>query len=171
MNAFFLYIILLKATLTSFSGLTSLPIVRQDLVIERQILTDHQLNTAVAAGRISPGANGLYLVSVGYMIAGTAGAVAGWCAIVTPAFLIIGLLRLLGAAVNHPKMERVVKLVVLAAAGLILATSVSLARGAIHSWFTALIGASSLFLFIRFKFDPLYIMVAAAIAGLLFALI
>ena len=171
MNALLLYFLLLKATLTSFSGMTSLPIVRQELVVERKILTDRQLNTAVAAGRVSPGPNGLYLVSVGYMAAGAAGACAGWCALITPAFLIIGLLRMLGTAVNHPRMETVVRAVTLASAGLILATSISLARDAIQSWSTALIAIASFFLLIRFKLDPLWIMLGAGIAGLALALI
>lgn len=171
MNALLLYFLLLKATLTSFSGMTSLPIVRQELVVERKILTDRQLNTAVAAGRVSPGPNGLYLVSVGYMAAGISGACAGWCALITPAFLIIGLLRMLGTAVNHPRMETVVRAVTLASAGLILATSISLARDAITSWATALIAITSFFLLIRFKLDPLWIMLGAGITGLALALI
>ena len=171
MNALLLYFLLLKATLTSFSGMTSLPIVRQELVVERKILTDRQLNTAVAAGRVSPGPNGLYLVSVGYMAAGAAGACAGWCALITPAFLIIGLLRMLGTAVNHPRMETVVRAVTLASAGLILATSISLARDAITSWATALIAITSFFLLIRFKLDPLWIILGAGIVGLALALI
>ena len=49
MNVFLLYALLLKATVTSFSGLASLPMVRNDLVVERKILTDRELNTAVVA--------------------------------------------------------------------------------------------------------------------------
>ncbi len=165
MSAFVIYLLLLKATLTSFSGLTSLPVVRHDFVVQRHVLTDRQLNTAVAAGRISPGANGLYLVSVGYMAGGIGGACAGWCAIVTPAFLIIGLLQLIGAAAAHPKTERIVRAVTLAAAGLILATSISLARDALNSLFTIGIAVVSLFLLIRFKLDPLLIMLGAALLG------
>ena len=37
---FLLYLLLLKATATSFSGLTSLPVVRHDLVENRHVLTD-----------------------------------------------------------------------------------------------------------------------------------
>ena len=171
MNAFVIYLLLLKATLTSFSGLTSLPVVRHEFVVQRHVLTDRQLNTAVAAGRISPGANGLYLVCVGYMAGGIEGACAGWCAIVTPAFLIIGLLRLLGAAADHPRMERIVRAVTLAAAGLILATSISLASDALNSVFTISIAAVSVFLLIRFKLDPLLIMLGAAILALVHALV
>ena len=84
MNIFVLYLLLLKATVTSFSGLGSLPVIRQDLVVTRRALTDSQLNAAVAVGRTTPGPAGLYVVSVGYFAAGVPGAIAGWLAMVTP---------------------------------------------------------------------------------------
>ena len=87
MNLFLLYLLLFKAVITSFSGMASLPIVRQDFVVTRHILTDRQLNTAIVAGRTGPGPNGLYLVSVGYFAAGLPGAFAGLIALITPAFL------------------------------------------------------------------------------------
>jgi len=46
MNPFLLYLLLLKATATTFTGMASLPIIRNELVVERQVLTDEQLNTA-----------------------------------------------------------------------------------------------------------------------------
>ena len=36
MNVVLLYLLLLKAMLTSFSGMASLPMVRNDFVVERQ---------------------------------------------------------------------------------------------------------------------------------------
>ena len=69
-NFFVLYLLLLKAVLTSFSGMASLPMVRHDLVVQRHAMTDRQLNAAVVAGRTGPGPNGLYLVAVGYYAGG-----------------------------------------------------------------------------------------------------
>ena len=70
MNFFLLYWLLFKASFTSFSGLGSLPMVRHDFVVARHLLTDHELNTAVVAGRTGPGPYGLYLVCVGYLVGG-----------------------------------------------------------------------------------------------------
>ena len=81
MNLLLLYLLLSKAVVTSFSGMASLPVVRNDFVVTRHILTDRQLNTAIVAGRTGPGPNGLYLVSVGYFAAvrrGPLGGRAGW---------------------------------------------------------------------------------------------
>ena len=74
MNVITLYLILLKATITTFAGLASLPVLREDLVIKRHVLSDEQLNTAVVVTRTAPGPVGVYVVSVGYFVAGTKGA-------------------------------------------------------------------------------------------------
>jgi chromate transport protein ChrA len=44
MNAFVLFLVLLKATVTTFNGLASLPILRDELVLKRHVLMDQQLN-------------------------------------------------------------------------------------------------------------------------------
>ena len=96
MNPVALYFVLLKATITSFAGLASLPVIRHDLVVQRQVLTAEQLDTAVVVSRTSPGPVGVYVVSVGYSVAGTPGAIAGWLAMCTPALLMIPLIGSLG---------------------------------------------------------------------------
>src|SRR6185503_1782567 len=40
MNFLVFYLLFLKASVSSFSGLASLPILREDLVVKRQVLTD-----------------------------------------------------------------------------------------------------------------------------------
>lgn len=171
MNAFLLYLLLAKATMTSFSGLTSLPIIHDDLVLRHHVITDRQLNTAVAAGRISPGPNGLYVVSIGYMAGGIAGAVAGYFALITPAFLILGFLYLLRGATKHPAMEGVVRTVTLSAAGLTLSTSVSLAQDALKGWLTVGIAVTCFLILVRYKVDVFWLMLGAAALGLAAALL
>ena len=94
MSAILLYFLLAKATITSFSGSASLPVLREDLVVHRHVLTDAQVDTAVVVSRTTPGPIGVYVVSVGYYADGIPGAVAGWLAMITPALLIIPLVHL-----------------------------------------------------------------------------
>lgn len=95
MNLIILYLLLLKAAVTSFGGFSSLPIIRQDLVVSRQVINDRQLNAAVAVGLVTPGPTGLYIVSVGYFAAGVPGAIAGLLVLITPSLSVILLLRYL----------------------------------------------------------------------------
>ena len=166
MNFFLLYALLLKATLTSFSGLASLPMVRNDLVVERKVLTDRQLNTAVVAGRTSPGPNGLYLVSVGYYAGGYAGAAAGLLALMTPAFLIVPMMRWVGTRAESPRVKSAIRAVILASAGLLLSASVPLARDAITGWLTFGIVLASFAVLALTKVDTFWVVVGGAVVGL-----
>jgi chromate transporter len=166
-NVFVLYLLLLKATLTSFSGLASLPMIRSDFVVHYHLLTDRQLNTAVAAGRLGPGPLGIYVVSVGYMAAGLPGALAGWLAMITPAFLIIPMLRFLGKRADHRRMKSITRTVLLAGAGLMAGAAAPLARDAITGPLTLAILVVSFVLIAVTRVDTLWIMLGAAVAGLL----
>jgi chromate transporter len=171
MNVLLLYMLLTKATLTSFSGLTSLPIVRHDLVEHYQVLTDRQLNAAVAAGRAAPGPNGLYIVSVGYFIDGVPGACAGLLATVTPAFLIIPMLQYLGRRADKPRVKSAIRAVTLAAAGLVVTTTVPLARDALTGPLPIAIAAASFFFLVFTKRATIWAIAAAALTGLIGALV
>ncbi len=136
MKLLLLYALLLKATVTTFSGLASLPVLRSDLVLHYGMITDRQLSTAVVVTRTTPGPVGVYVVSVGYFADGVPGAVAGWLAMVTPALLIIPLLRFASTKAEHPRVKSMIQAVVLASAGLLWASAVPLTREIAHDPFT-----------------------------------
>jgi len=167
MNIVLLYLLLLKATLTSFSGLASLPVVRHDFVERYRVLTDRQLTTAVAAGRLGPGPMGLYVVSVGYFVAGIPGACAGWLAMITPAFLVIPMIRFIGKRAEHRRAKSVTRAVLVAGGGLLLSASVPLAQDAIHGPLSIGIVALSFALIAFTRIDTFWVMMGAALIGLL----
>jgi chromate transporter len=166
MNVVLLYLLLLKATVTSFSGLASLPMVRNDFVVERHVLTDRQLNTAVVAGRTGPGPNGLYLVSVGYFVDGSSGAVAGLMALMTPAFLILPLMYWVGARAGTPRVRGAIRAVILASAGLLLSASIPLAREAVMGPLTLGIVVVTFAVLSFTKIDSAWLMLGGAALGL-----
>jgi len=167
MNALVIYLLLLKATATSFSGLASLPMIRDDFVVKRNMLTDQQLTTAVVSGRVGPGPNGIYVVSVGYFAGGMPGAVAGLLAVITPAFLILPLMYWIGAKAGAPRVRSAIRGVMLAAAGLLLAASLPIARDALTGTVPAVIVAASFVLLSFTRVDSAWVMVAAAAVGLI----
>lgn len=161
-----LYLLLLKATATTFAGLASLPVVRDELVVRRHMLTDHQLNAAVVITRSTPGPVGLYVVSVGYFAGGLLGAIAGWLAMITPAVAIIALLRYIGPRAQHPRVKGMLQAVVLASAGLLLVSVLPLARDAITSPLTAGIAGIGLLALLSKKADTLWIIGGGAAISL-----
>jgi len=166
-NIFLIYLLLVKATLTSFSVMASLPVVRADFVVHHHLLTDRQLNTAVAAGRLGPGPNGLYVVSVGYYAGGVPGAVAGWLAMITPAFLIIPMLRFIGKRAENPRFKSAIQTTVLAGVGLLLSAAVPLARDAVTGVVSVVILIASFAAIAFTRIDSIWVMLAAGAAGLL----
>jgi chromate transporter len=167
MSPLVLYLLLLKATLTSFSGLSSLPAVRNDLVVERPALTDRQLNTAVAIARVSPGAFGLYLVPVGYYAAGWPGAVAGFAAMITPAFLIVALLSFFARRSPGPRMLAAIAAVRHASAGLVLASAIPIARDALTSQWQAGLAVGVAIILVLTDYDTIWAVVVGAACGVL----
>ena len=167
MKLILLYLLLLKATATSFSGLSSLPVLREDLVVRHGLLTDRQLNVAVSAGRSGPGPNGLYVVSAGYLVAGVAGACVGWLAMVTPAFLVIPLVYFVGARADRPRLRSAIRASTAASAGLLVAATLPLAREALSDGLLVMIAAVSFVLFSFTRIDSAWVILASALTGLL----
>ena len=167
MNALLVYFLLLKASLTSFSGLSSLPAVRDDLVVRHAAITDRQLNTAVAIARGSPGPCGVYLVPGGYYAGGWPGAVAGFAAMITPAFAIVLLLRFAASHTMNPRALAAISAVTYASAGLVVASAIPIARDALHlPWQFALAAAVAVVLSVK-DWDSLWAIAAGAACGLL----
>jgi len=140
--------------------------VRGDLVERYHVANDRNLSTAVAVGRTAPGPNGLYVVSLGYQVSGFPGALAGWLAMITPAFVIIPLLRLLGERATHPRVRSAIRAVTVAAAGLLVYTAVPLGRDALTSPFNWALAAVSFALLAFTRIDTFWVIIAAATAGL-----
>jgi chromate transporter len=167
MNPFLLYLLLLKATLTSFSGLSSLPVVRNDLVAKRAVITDRQLNTAVAIARVSPGPFGLYLVPIGYYAGGWPGAVAGFGAMLTPAFLILVFLRYFARRALDPRALAAIRAVTHASAGLVLAAILPLARDALTTPPQVILAVAVTGVLLGSDWDTAWTVLAGALCGLI----
>jgi chromate transporter len=126
MNVVLIYLLVLKATATSFAGMGGLPQIQQDFVETYKVIADEQLSQAVLIGRSTPGPLGAYVVSVGYLAGGWPGAVAAWLALVTPALFVIPLIATVRRWLHLPRVRAVVDAVVVASAVLLLASGARL---------------------------------------------
>lgn len=132
MSAAVIYLLLLKATVTSFAGMGSLPQIRQDFVETRRVISDQQLSQAVLVGRATIGPMGAYAVAVGYYAGGWPGAVAGWLAMITPALVAIPLMTLIQRWLHLPRIRAAVDGVVIASAVLLVGSGTTLAIDAVQ---------------------------------------
>jgi chromate transporter len=127
MSALAIYLLILKATVTSFAGMGSLPAMQRDFVVTHRAISDEQLSQAVLVGRSSPGPLGGYVVAVGYMAGGWPGAVAGWLALVTPALFMIPLLVTVRRWLHVPRVRAAVDAIVVSSAVLLMISGVRMA--------------------------------------------
>lgn len=165
-----LYFLFLRATATTFAGLASLPEIRSELVVQRHMLTDDQLNASVVITRSTPGPVGVYVVSVGYFAGGLVGASAGWLAMATPALAIILLLSYMGKRVDHPRVKGLLRTVVLASAALLVTATIPLAHDAIRGPLTVVVGVASLIVLLSKKVDTLWVIGGSAVVSLVASL-
>lgn len=98
-NPLLYFLLLFKASLFSTGGFSNLPSLHQDLVAQHWA-TDTQFGNAIVIGQISPGPNGLWVISLGYFSDGYLGAALALLAISLPPVLVLGV-SALHAQIEH----------------------------------------------------------------------
>ncbi|MDQ3439683.1 MAG: chromate transporter [Planctomycetota bacterium] len=165
MSPWILYLLLLRATALSFSGFASVPVLREDLVERRGMLSDGELNTALAVSQITPGPLGLYVVAVGYFVAGVPGAFVGMAALATPALLAIPLLKLVRRQ-NATLVQGASVGIVLASSVLMGSSAMGLAPGALESPFLVIAAGAAFVLLAMERLAPVVVVAGTAVLSL-----
>ena len=109
----------LKASLLSTGGLGNLPFLHQDL-IALGWATEADFLVAMAVGQVSPGPNGLWTISLGYLTYGWLGAGLSLIAITLPTLLALVVVALHRRVETHPLVQRFTLGVTLGVIGLTL---------------------------------------------------
>jgi chromate transporter len=170
-SLFVLYLVMLKATATTLNGPMSLPILRDELVVHRHVMTDRELTAAVTAAQGSPGPMGIYIVAVGYFVAGPAGAAAGWLAMLTPAFAAVPLARIGIRWLTNTYARRAMDAAVLASAGLIAVSAVPLAQASMRDNFHYGLAGAAFLAGVKTRVPTALIIGAAGVVGLISSLV
>ena len=87
-NPFIYFLLFLKASLFSTGGFSNLPSLHQDL-LGNGWAKEINFGQSIAIGQISPGPNGLWVISLGYLTYGYLGALFALIAITLPALLVL----------------------------------------------------------------------------------
>ena len=98
-NPFIYFLLFLKASLFSTGGFSNLPSLHQDL-LGNGWAKEVNFGQSIAIGQISPGPNGLWVISLGYLTYGYLGAGLALIAITLPALLV------LGVSAGYSRIER-----------------------------------------------------------------
>jgi chromate transporter len=151
------------------SGYVLLAFLRADLVDRWRWLTDQQLLDAVAIGQFTPGPVFTTATFVGYLIAGSPGAVLATIGIFLPAFVFV--------AASSPLIPRLRRSpwaggfldgVNAASLGLMAVVTWQLGRSALIDAFTLILAVLSALLVFRLKINSAWLVLAGGIAGFIY---
>ena len=140
----------------------------RSLVTNRHVLTTDDLNRAVAVARVTPGPMGIYVVAVGYAVAGWPGAAAGWLSLTLPALLAVPLLVVMRRHAQSPRAREAIEAVLLASAALVLSTAHVLIPTAVIDIPTALVAVCAFVLVLATGVSTVWVILGGAIVTLLF---
>jgi chromate transporter len=164
LGLFFLFV--LKAQAISNNGTAALPSLHFDL-LGQGWATDPQFAGALVVGSMTPGPNGLWVVSLGYIVAGPLGAVAALCASTLPPLLVLpidALYRRFGSLSGVEGFVRGIGLAVIGVSPLVLA---EVLRGNGFDGGTAVIASVSFVLVLSRRVPNALVVALGALAGVL----
>lgn len=118
-NPFLYFLLFLKASLFSTGGFSNLPSLHQDL-LGNGWAREADFGQSIAIGQISPGPNGLWVISLGYLTDGYLGALLALLAIILPALLVLLVAAGYARIERQPWVQGAMQGVSLAVVGILL---------------------------------------------------
>lgn len=128
-----LLLVLVESVIFSYSGWSSVAVIRAALVEKQGLLTDAQLMSFLAISQITPGPLGFYLLFVGYSVRGVLGLGMAGAALVLPSFLVVPVLKILDRGEQHAWLSGAATGVIVTSAALMLGTASDLAPRSVTS--------------------------------------
>lgn len=165
-NPLVYFLLFLKATLFSSGGFSNLPSLHQDL-IGNGWATDADFGQSVAIGQISPGPNGLWVISLGYLTYGYLGALLALVAITIPPLLVIPISTIYARIEHQRRVQGAMHGVSLAVVALSITVCWTILYQPGVDWRGLLIAAGAFGLAISRKVNFLVILALAGVVGYL----
>ena len=165
-NPFIYFLLFLKASLFSTGGFSNLPSLHQDLIANGWAV-EADFGQSIAIGQISPGPNGLWVISIGYLTYGFSGASLALVAIIIPALLVLAISAGYTRIEHRPSVQGAMRGVSLAVVGLLLYVVATILRQPGVDWKGLLIAAAAFGLAFSRKVNILVILSLAGLVGFL----
>jgi chromate transporter len=167
LGSIFLYFLKIGAVLFG-SGYVLLAVLRADLVVQRNWLTDGQLLDAIAVSQATPGPFFTVATFIGYILGGWRGALLGTIGMFLPAFIYVGMTaHILPKLRGSPFAGAFLDGVNAAAVALMAFVGFQFARATLTNIPSVVLAIISAFLLFRFKVNSAWLVLGGAIAGIL----
>jgi chromate transporter len=165
-NPLVYFLLFLKASLFSTGGFSNLPSLHQDLIANGWA-TEADFGQSIAIGQISPGPNGLWVISMGYLTYGFLGASLALIAITIPALLVLVVSAGYSRIEHRRRVRGAMYGVSLAVVGLLLTVVWTILRQPGVDWKGLLIALGAFGLAWSRKVNLLLILALAGLTGFL----
>jgi chromate transporter len=165
-NPLVYFLLFLKASLFSSGGFSNLPSLHQDLIANGWA-TEADFGQSIAIGQISPGPNGLWVISLGYFTYGLLGAFCALLAITIPALLVLAISAGYARIEGKTWVQGAMHGVSLAVIGLLLTVVWTILHQPGVDWRGLLIAAGAFGLALSRKVNILIILALAGLVGYL----
>lgn len=158
-----LFVVFLRSSALAVGGLASLPLLRAELV--PQYVNDAAIVQALAIGRLGPGPNGLFIVSLGYLVAGWTGALYALIAASIAPLAILPATALARRWILSRWFGGLVRGVALATGGLLLATGATIVTAGGTQWWQLVLVVATVATTLQGKLHPAAMILVGAVAG------
>jgi chromate transporter len=165
-NPLIYLLLFLKASLFSTGGFSNLPSLHQDLLANGWA-TESDFGKSIAIGQISPGPNGLWVISLGYLTYGYLGALLALIAITLPPCLVLVIAGIYHRLENQRWVTGLMRGISLAVVGVMLTVCYSILNRPGVDWKSLLIAAGAFGLAASKRINIILILGLAAIVGYL----
>lgn len=155
-----------KASLFSTGGFSNLPSLHQDLLANGWAV-EADFGQSIAIGQISPGPNGLWVISLGYLTYGYLGALLALIAITIPPCLVLVIAGIYKRLESQRWVTGLMRGISLAVVGVLLTVCYSILNRPGVDWKSLLIAAASFGLAASKRVNIIVILGLAAIVGYL----
>jgi len=147
-------------------GFAAIPFIKNEVVDLRHWLTAKEFIDGVALGQITPGPVAITATFVGYKVLGIFGAIIATLGIFLPSFFILLLLiKIYQKIKDKPLVQDFLAGVKPAIVGMILAATVFIGKNSILNYWAGILALLSFLLLVRFKLDPIWLILGGGILG------
>ena len=160
-----LFLSFFKIGMLAFGGgFNSIPLIQHEIITVHHWLTLSEFRDGIALGQITPGPVLITSAFIGYKVYGFIGAVTATIAIFTPSLILLFLLYNVHAKLTKlPAINVIMKGVLAGFIGLLISTTIHFGIESLFDWKTWLIFALSLIALLKFKTDPLWIIIGTVV--------
>jgi chromate transporter len=163
-NPVLYFLLFIKASLFSTGGFSNLPSLHQDL-LSNGWAVEADFGESIVIGQISPGPNGLWVISLGYLTYGYLGAVLALVAITLPPLLVLGVAAIYGRIAQQRWVEGLMRGISLAVVAISCSVCWTIIRQPGVDWMGWIIAAVAFALAMTRRVNIMVILALAGCAG------